>query len=103
MVFSKINLMVYSPLIVSFCVVRWGQWGCFCLRLSYNKLTSYIFNTNKISQAKTKKIRKIQSKSTEKIFSVENKSTIKYQQPSETRYWLASLSKKPKKINIDQL
>ena len=42
-------------------------------------------------------------KSTENIFSVENKSTINYQESTETRYQLTSLSKKLKKINIDQL
>jgi len=42
-------------------------------------------------------------KSTENIFTVDLKSTAKSLQTSETRYQPISLSKKQKKINIDQL
>jgi len=42
-------------------------------------------------------------KSTENIFTVDLKSTAKYHKPSKTRHQLISLTKKPKKINIDQL
>ena len=44
-----------------------------------------------------------QIKSTENFFSVDNKSTAKSCKSSGTRHQLASLSKKQKKINIDQL
>jgi len=42
-------------------------------------------------------------KSTENILSVDFKSTAKLHKASQTRYQLTSLSKKPKKINLDQL
>jgi len=42
-------------------------------------------------------------KSTENILSVDFKSTTKLHKTSKTRYQLTSLSKKPKKINLDQL
>jgi len=44
-----------------------------------------------------------QIKSTENILSVDFKSTAKLYKTSKTRCQLASLSKKPKKINLDQL
>jgi len=42
-------------------------------------------------------------KSTENILSVDFKSTAKLHKTSKTRCRLTSLSKKPKKINLDQL
>jgi len=42
-------------------------------------------------------------KSTENILSVDFKSTAKLHKTYQTRYRLTSLSKKPKKINLDQL
>jgi len=42
-------------------------------------------------------------KSTENILSVDFKSTAKLHKTSKTRCQLTSLSKKPKKINLDQL
>jgi len=42
-------------------------------------------------------------KSTENILSVDFKSTAKLHKTSKTRCRLAPLSKKPKKINLDQL
>jgi len=42
-------------------------------------------------------------KSTENILSVDFKSTAKLHKTAKTRYRLTSLSKKPKKINLDQL
>jgi len=42
-------------------------------------------------------------KSTENFFAVDFKSTAKLHKSSKTRTRLTSLSKKPKKINIDQL
>jgi len=42
-------------------------------------------------------------KSTENILSVDFKSTAKLHKTSKTRYRPTPLSKKPKKINLDQL
>jgi len=44
-----------------------------------------------------------QIKSTENILSVDFKSTAKLHKTAKTRCRLTSLSKKPKKINLDQL
>jgi len=111
MIFSKINLMQYSPFSVSSCAKRpraacsfsggaRGQGGCFVRHFPTLTPEHYTYKTITMQNLKSTDSPK---KSTENILSVDFKSTDKLHKTSQTRCRLTSLSKKPKKINLDQL
>ena len=62
-----------------------------------------LYYTYHINTMQTLKSTEPLNKSTEIFFAVDFKSTAKSHKSAKTRYQLISLSKKPKKINIDQL